>query len=1213
MRSSIFTCLLAFLASAGNAQRAFNFFSPVKENQIHLAETDKRLLIPNHFQTFKLDFEAFKASLVNAPMEFTAAARAKNLQIEFPLPDGTMEVFAVCESQIMHPDLMAKFPSIKTYSGESLTNKGKTIRFTVSPRGLKSNTFRTDAGVEYVEPYAFGQTTYYMAYDRIDYPAESRLNLPVVKQTSDNQLIIDDEDRFTPTISTEERGSVIEQVELKIYRYAVSCTGEFAQDNGGTLELVMAKIVEVNNQLSGIFERDFQIRLQLISSNEILVFLDPISDPFFGVETGGFMEQNQAVLNMNITNGAYDVGHNYARYLGGSAAGVAGGITCNNGSKGKGSSSAGGDYGDYFMSVVGQEVGHQMSGGHTWNRCGQTGGRNGNTAYEPGSGSTILAYGGLCGSDNIQGFADLYMHSGSIEEIYNFYESGIGNQCGTEILTDNNHPEVTLPYQDNFVIPMMTPFELDGSATDPDGDALSYCWEQIDIGPERPLESPQGNSPIFRTILPSVKTNRYFPKLSSILSNTSDLTEQLPTYTRDLTFRLTARDNKPNGGGLRWKDVAFKATALAGPFLVSSPNLASEVWRVGEYAQVIWDVSNTDKAPVNCLTVNILLSLDGGLTWPITLASNVGNDGSQYVLVPDNLSNQARVRINAAENVFFDVSNANFKIQQPTTPSLTLGLTADNGQICLPATYATSVVSAGTLGFNSPINLSITGLPNGATAIFDNTTINPGQSADLSIDLTNVTTEGTYNLEVVGISNVDTLRRPITLTTVYNDFSDLNLVSPIDGSTGVGQVQTLYWTKSANANAYDLEFGTNAAFTSGSILVSKMNLTVDSFKITNQLEKSTPYFWRVRPSNECGTHAWTEPFFFSTLVDVCTVSEGTDVPKNISSNGTPTIETKININTPGTVSTVIVKQISGQHAAFKQLEAHLISPSGTEALLFNNKCGTINVAFDFAMDDNAATNFLCPPTNGQVFKPTQALSIFNGQSITGAWTLRIKDNAVGAGGAISGFKLEFCSSVSLNPPYLVNNNLMQIVPGNNEGLSPDLLLVEDANNTHEQLTFTLLSVPLYGRLQLNGAEMFQGTQFKQTDIDNGNIRFYSYGYNPALDGFRFIVTDGEGGYLGTTKFSIQPFPTGTSDEFTNKGFTLVPNPTSDLVTLNFVEPTTTDAKISIFNMNGQLLLNSVVNAGAYQHEMNVAGLAAGVYMVNLQTAKGSMVRKLVKS
>jgi subtilisin-like proprotein convertase family protein len=1210
MKASIFTCLLSFLAASGTAQRALNFFVPVSEMQVTLAETNKRILIPTHFQTFKLDYEGLKTALTDAPMEFTAAARAKKLQIEFPQADGSMETFAICESPVMHPDLMVKYPSIRTYSGISTTNASKTIRFTISPRGLKSHTYRADTGVDYVEPYAFGQTQFYMAYDRVDYPAELRLNLPVINLDEANE-VKDDEDRFVPIDASEDRGSAIVPVNLKKYRYAVTCTGEFAQDNGGTKELVLAKIVEVNNQLSGIFERDIHVRLQLIALEDALIFLDPNSDPFSGDEVGFYLDQNPGVLNSIISLAGYDLGHNYCRYLGGSAAGVAGGNACSNG-KGRGSSSGNGDYGDYFISVVGQEVGHQMSGGHTWNRCGGGGGRVGNTAYEPGSGTTIMSYAGSCGSDNVQGYSDLYFHTGSVEEIVYFYENGPGNNCGSTTATDNNHPEVTLTYQDNFFIPIKTAFELNGSATDPDGDALSYCWEQMDTGPERPLEAPQGNSPLFRTILPKPTTNRYFPKLSRILSNTSDLDEQLPTYTRDLTFRLTARDNRANGGGIHWKDVAFKSTSLAGPFLVSSPNLASDIWRVGEYAHVTWEVANTDKAPVNCLKVNILLSTDGGNTWPITLVSDVLNDGSQYVLVPNNVSNTARVRINASENIFFDVSNTNFKIQQPTTPSLTLGLETDGGQICLPATFETNVLSAAVLGFNSTMQLSVSGLPIGATASLGSNTINAGQNTSLKIDLTEVNTEGTYSIELIGISGTDTLHRPITLTTVSNDFTDLMLQLPLDGSTGMGQAQILYWNKSVNGNTHDLEFGTNAAFTSGSIVISKMNLVVDSFKITNQLEKSTPYFWRVRPVNECGVHAWSEPFFFSTLVDACSVAEGTDVPKQITTNGTPTIETKLFINTPGTVNAVTVKQIAGSHSAFKQLEATLISPAGTEVLLFKNKCGTISAAFNFGFDDNVPLSFQCPPSNsGQSVKPTQALSQLNGQSITGAWTLRIKDNELGSGGDITGFKLEFCSSVSLNPPYLVNNNTMQIMPGTNLAVSPDLLLVEDANNTHGQLTYTLLSVPQFGRLQLNGSEIFQGTQFKQADLDNGNMRFYDYGFSGALDGFRFIVTDGEGGYLGTTKFAIQPFPVGTNENIAKIGFTLVPNPTSNRVALNFAQPTLTDAQIFVYNMSGQLLQNSSINAGATQADLDVSTLVSGVYMVNVKMESGVVTKKLV--
>ncbi|MEZ4920115.1 MAG: hypothetical protein R2792_13510 [Saprospiraceae bacterium] len=225
------------------------------------------------------------------------------------------------------------------------------------------------------------------------------------------------------------------------------------------------------------------------------------------------MGQNPAVMDMYVNSLAYDVGHVYARYLGGSAIGVAGGIACLD-SKGRGCSAGTGGYGDSFVNVIGQEVGHQLSGGHTWNRCNGTGGRNGVVAYSPGSGSTIMSYAGACGPDNVQGYSDLYYHSGSIDEISTFME--FTATCPTTSGSMNHKPEVIVPYSDNFFIPISTPFELDGSATDEDGDALVYAWEEIDLGLETPLSTPVGSSPLFRVWPATASTNRYFPRLSTI-------------------------------------------------------------------------------------------------------------------------------------------------------------------------------------------------------------------------------------------------------------------------------------------------------------------------------------------------------------------------------------------------------------------------------------------------------------------------------------------------------------------------------------------------------------------------------------------------------------------------------------------------------------------------------------------------------------------------
>lgn len=1218
MQKLLTLCLALCLAVSLAAQNAPNFFTPVSESQIALRGAAERVLVPEKYTTYQIDFEGFRQSLVAAPAEFTAAAKAGNLRLALPEPDGQIEEFAVWQTAMMEPELAAKYPEIRTYAGQSLREPGKILRLTVCPQWMRARVLTPDAGAQFVEVFAKGQNDIYMAYDRRDIPAEVRRSIPPGTAEHIGSQVIDDVERFAPTDSeAAQRGTLLAPVELKVYRFAVATTGEFSQDNGTTVAEVLAKVVDVTNQVSGVFERDIQIRLQLINNSDYLIFMDPLSDPFFGTTVQEFAAQNATVLNTRIGFGGYDIGHVYCRYLGGSAGGVSLGlgIVCG-ANKAGGCTAGGGTYGDGFEATVGQETGHQLNGGHTWNRCGPTvSGRNGTSAFEPGSGSTIMSYAGSCGSDNIAFDSDLYYHAGSIEEIKLYTITGTGNQCGSKKSTTNNHPIATLPYQNGFFIPISTPFELKGSATDPDGDdaALTYCWEQVDYGPETPLEAPVGSCPLFRTFPAVAAPNRYFPRLQTILTNGFNLAEQLPTYSRQLTFRMTIRDNRAEGGGLAWQDVEFKSTDSAGPFLVKSPNTANEVWRVGEYVNVTWDVANTDRGLVNCKTVNIRLSTDGGQTYPITLASGVANDGSQLVLVPDNVTNTARVRVEAADNVFFDLSNANFKIQQPAQPALSLGVETDGAQICLPTVFSTQVLSVGLLGFDTPVSLAFSGVPPGATASLGTSTLTPGENTTFQIDFSNVNAEAVYTVELLAFAaGIDTVRRPIALTTVSNDFSQFGLLTPANGSTGMAQTQILRWKTLPDANSYDFEFGTSAKFEPGSILYSDNGLTVDSFKIGVQLEKAKAYFWRVRPVNECGQHDWSEPFFFSTLVDNCSVTTADDLPKSLTSNGTPTIESKVTVLTPGIVSVLNVKQLRGYHESFKDLDVRLVSPSGTEVLLFRNKCGSIQSTFVMGFSDDAPNTFQCPPSSiGLNVKPQNPLAAFAGQSVTGTWTLKVKDQTSGSGGVIEGLQLEFCSSASLNPPFVVNNNVLTLDPGTNKTIDAPLLLVEDANNTHAQLIYTLLTVPKNGRLERNGSVLVPGDQFPQTAIDNGELRFFDYGHNAGADNFKFIVYDGEGGWLGTTQFNIQPAPVGTSEAAQKIGFALFPNPATDVVTLAFERPVAADTRIHVFNVGGQMLRAATLGAGSDRLQIPLGQLPEGVYMVSVQNSAGTGVRKLV--
>lgn len=1212
---AVLFCLL-FGATSALAQQAPNFFSTAQESDIRI-DPKLRAHWPSTYQVWQLDLNALSTALQTAPQEFSKAADGGAFKLRFPNAMGMMETYKVWKTAMMEADLAAAYPEIQTYAGMSVEHPGRSIRFTLSPRGLRVMHMRADMGIEYMEPYVFGQTqTYYICYDRanLDFTARQDFTTGVL-----NENTPDPAELLPYAPPAEAKGTVVEEnLRMKIYRIVISANGEFSQDHGGTKPLVLSALTEYINFVSGFFERDATMRLQLASITNNVIFLDPNTDPFTGQLVEDWMSQNPGVLNTYTSSLSHDVGHVFARYITGGAIGVAGGFACTD-TKGRGCSAGNGnnDYGDFFLNVIGQEIGHQLAGGHTWNRCNGGAGRFGNVAFEPGSGSTIMSYAGACGSDNVQSNSDLYYHVGSIEEFRNYYTFFAGVGCGSFLETTNKAPIVSLPYTNNFFIPISTPFELNGSAIDPDGQAVNYCWEEVDAGPETPLGQPAGNAAIFRT-RPAVEVgNRYFPRLSTVITNGFDKTEQLPTYTRDLSFRLTARDNQPNGGGVGWETVEFKAFEGAGPFLVQSPNASSTTWRVGEYAEVKWDVANTFDAPVNCKHVNIRLSLDGGQTYPVTLASGVDNDGSHYVLVPNNVSSIARVRVDAADNVFFDISNANFKIQLPQQPSFSASVVNDYEKICLPPVFTTEILTAGIMGFNTPVELSIAGvLPAGAVASFNKTILTPGENSLLTVDLSDVTEKGVYKFDVqIAVPGLDTLLRSVTLDFVWNDFSDMALSQPGDGTKEAALVQTLRWQKSVNAERYDVQLATNPAFSPADIVSEQFDISIDSFKVPLLLQKNKAYYWRVRPVNSCAAQAWLEPFFFSTFAESCTDVQAFDLPKPIAAGAATTIESNININAGATISDINVSQLKGTHSYFGDLEVKLRSPQGTEITLFKNRCSNYSGAFNIYLDDAAATNLTCPPSSGTPGKPLQALSAFNGQSATGSWRLSVKDNVAGSGGTLSDFHLEICATLALNPPFLVNNNPLLLSSGADANISADLLRVDDADDPHTALVYTLMSTPAKGALRKIGGstDLKAGDKFTQADLDNGLIRYFDFGTNPGgQDQFRFIVSDGKGGFLGTLAFLIQPATVSTDEAFQTLNVRLLPNPATNTVNLLFAEEAAANTQVAIFSINGQCIGRYDNIGGARNLNISVADWPNGIYLVQIRSAKGSAIEKLLK-
>jgi hypothetical protein len=414
--------------------------------------------------------------------------------------------------------------------------------------------------------------------------------------------------------------------------------------------------------MNEILEREAAIHLELVAGNDQVVFEDPLADPFTHGDPQAMLEENQELLDRTFGPTGYDLGHVFDT-AGGGLAGL--GVACLDRYKAQGMSGVALPAGDPFVITYAlHEVGHQLGAEHTFN--GSTGGCRGNrhptSAFEPGSGSTIMAYAGICGEEDLQPLSDDHFHAASLDQIRHYTSFGEGARCGQVVPTPNHPPSVEAGR--GRVIPALTPFELVGSASDPDGDRLTFAWEQLDLGRASPPNGDGGGRALFRSFRPADAEFRTFPRLDAVLDGGVVLGEALPCTSRQLTFQLTARDQRLPAGGVSSDTVRLVVTAEAGPFRVLEPSV-STVWRVGTTARVRWDPADTNRPPVDCRHVDILFSGDGGGTFSVDLARSVKNDGEEPVKIPAQQTSRGRVKVRCADNVFFAVSTGDFKVKPP--------------------------------------------------------------------------------------------------------------------------------------------------------------------------------------------------------------------------------------------------------------------------------------------------------------------------------------------------------------------------------------------------------------------------------------------------------------------------------------------------------------------------------------------------------------------
>lgn len=932
---------------------------------------------------------ALDRKLLEESLEGLVAAKGPRT-VHLPGSGGEPVPFRLRETPVMHPDLARKYPGIRSFTGISPDGRYK-IKLSSSPKGLQSMVMDLrDREVAFMEP-ATGAPDTYVLYRAGD---------------SELQFLCATGQALAPAAKT--LVPLVGDGQLRRFRIAVSTTGEYTAYHGGTKAGALAAINATLTRVNAVFENDLGVSLELVADNDLVVFTDAGTDPY----TNNFNAQVQGALSANIGEANYDVGHLFHRVANPSQnnghAGFIGSV-CTDNRKGSAFSAASIPQGDGFdLDFVSHELGHQFGANHTWSFESEGSG----VQAEPASGSTIMGYAGIVSDNNVTPHGDSYFHYYSILQIRDYLAT---TSCA-QIVTIPNAPPQPTPMGD-YTIPMGTAFVLEGEVTDPDpGDVLTYTWEQIDDGVvTRASFGPENASGAnFRSRPPSTDPKRYFPmlrevalgKLTQTLPEMGSAWETVSTIARDLNFALTVRDNAPGGGQVVSDLLQVKVTKGAGPFVVTSQD-SPQTFSAGSVQPISWEVANTDSGPIDAHTVDIFLSLDGGLSFPILLDQNVLNDGSHEVQLPQADTQTGRFMVKAGDNIFFAVNTADFSIGPVPLVLEVQGLdhrVCQGDDLVIPLTFVTD----GT--FAEPATFSAA-LPPGLNATFDPVSAGTdGALVQMTLSNTAAAALGTHEVVVHATSATQTASVNLSVAIQDGTFPALVQTAPLDGATGTALGLELQWELQAQATAYQVQIAKDAAFTS---IVEVAERPFGSYR-PMALEEETQYFWRVRPLNACGTGPFTAPLSFTTISVDCRTFEAKDLPLEIPTNMSGIQRSSIHFFEDLRVSEVGV-QVELDHTYLGDLIVSLISPQGTRVALVSNSCGELNnmnVRFADGGDPLACNGN--PAINGTV-RPLGSLASLKGESLLGEWVLEVQDLAPGDGGSLKGFSLEICGEGSFRP------------------------------------------------------------------------------------------------------------------------------------------------------------------------------------------------------
>lgn len=673
-----------------------------KEINPDLAPKQLQLIKPEKYKVYTLDENNLKIRLWNV-----ANTPEQGEVFSLPMPDGSMREFKVWETSMMPPELAALNPETKTFTATAVNDATVTAKLDFTLYGFHAMVFDGD-NTSFIDPWDNYRDGYYLVHYKrdINRPANERMQCMLHNEPGGDQLMTADSDL------PEMAHKTINGYQLRTYRLALSCSNHYARAVTGLLTptkaQVLARMTTTMNRVNGVYEREFSITMVFTANQNALIFVTASGDPFNdkNFNANACNTENQIQCDNLIGFAGYDIGHVFTTGSGGLAALAS---VCKGSFKAMGTTGSGSPSGDAFdIDYVAHEMGHQFGSDHTFNSpsggCGSN--RAASLSYEPGSGSTIMAYAGLCDPDNVQSNSNPYFHAGSIDKILTYVNTTAGN-CAVKTPTGNKLVSYAPFSPVAYSIPYLTPFELTAPiATDSLADSVVlYAWEQYDLGGSSGTTwaTTTNVGPLFRSFNPSKSNVRVFPRIASVMAgNLNTLHEKAPTVARTMRFRCLYRNIRNNKGCVTIPDELITLTAVANStgagFRVTSQGTAGISYTGGSTQTITWNVVSTNAAPVSAANVDIYMSTNGGTAWQY-LVGTYPNTGTASVVVPNPATNSTatRFKVKGANNVFFNVNSNNFTVTYnsslPVTPTGVAAMTAPADVIDVYPVPATNVLN----------------------------------------------------------------------------------------------------------------------------------------------------------------------------------------------------------------------------------------------------------------------------------------------------------------------------------------------------------------------------------------------------------------------------------------------------------------------------------------------------------------------------------------